>query len=218
MSRSTDRPSIIGPKIEVDHDLPFHESLVHMLWHAVEGRPEKPAAIFRDRSISYREFGRATNGLADLLNKRGLESGPIVILMPNSIEMDVALMAVMSTGAQVAPVNPFFTVAEIRKVLDGFGAGAIICDATTREKAEAVAAEFSVEQVITVGEDGESLAQWTSDISLDARPETMPVADDLALSIFTGGSTGCAKRRRPHASRSDVESDSACQRLAGPFR
>ena len=68
-------------------------------------------------SITYRDFGRATNGLAALLGSLGLEPGPIVIMMPNSIEMDVALMAVMSVGAQVAPVNPFFTVAEVCKVL-----------------------------------------------------------------------------------------------------
>jgi len=164
-----------------------------MLWHAVEGCPENTAVIFRNRSISYREFGRATNGLTALLRRLALGPGPIVILMPNSIEMDVALMAVMGARTQVAPVNPFFTVAEIRKVLDGFGAGAIICDATTREKAETVAAEFGIGHVIAVGEGGESLAQWTGDTALDARPAMMPAADDPALVIFTGGSTGLPK-------------------------
>jgi long-chain acyl-CoA synthetase len=187
------RPSIIGPKIGTDPDLPFHESLVHMLWHAVEGRPDTTAVIVRDQSISYRELGRATNGLAALLRGLVSESGPIVLLMPNSIEMDVALMAVMSTGAQVAPVNPFFTVAEILKVLDGFEARAIVCDATTRAKADAVATKIGVALVVTVGDDGESIAQWAGDAALDARPERMPSADDPALSIFTGGSTGIPK-------------------------
>jgi len=149
--------------------------------------------ICRDRSISYRDFGRAANGLGGLLRSLGLGKDPIVIMMPNTIEMDVALMAVMSTGAQVAPVNPFFTVAEIGSVLDGFGASAILCDATAGEKAHAVAAKFGIAQVLTIGEGGETLAQWTGDAALDARPKTMPVADDLALSIFTGGSTGLPK-------------------------
>ena len=97
-------PSRIGPKIAVNRDLPFHESLVHMLWHAVESKPENVAVIYQDRSITYRDFGRACNGLAALLNSVASEPGPIVIMMPNSIEMDVALMAVMSTGVQVAPL------------------------------------------------------------------------------------------------------------------
>ena len=185
--------SKIGPKVPVDRNLPFHESLVHMFWHAVERRPDRVAVIFRDESITYRDFGRATNGLAGLLASRGIEPGPIVIMMPNSIEMDVALMAVMSTGAQVAPVNPFFHVAEVCKVLDGFGTKAIVCDPSTREKAEAVAKEIGVTHVVTVGDGGEALAQWTGDAGLDTRPAKMPRADDLALSIFTGGSTGVPK-------------------------
>jgi long-chain acyl-CoA synthetase len=185
--------SIIGPKIAIDPDLPFHESLVHMFWHAVESAPDNTAVIFLDRSITYREFGRATNGLTARLNSLGLEPGPIVIMMPNSIEMDVALMAVMSTGAQVAPVNPFFTVAEVCKVLKDLGAQAIVCDATTQEKAATVAERLGIANVLTIGEGGETIDQWTADATLDARPDTMPAADDLALSIFTGGSTGIPK-------------------------
>src|SRR3954471_11587548 len=120
--------SRIGPKIEPDRNLLFHESLIHMLWHAVEARPNGIAVIYQDRSLTYRDFGRASNGLAALLGSRRLQPRPIIIMMANSIEMDVAVMAVMSTGAQVAPINPFLTVAEICKVLDGFGTTAILCD------------------------------------------------------------------------------------------
>ena len=185
--------SIIGPKIKVDPELPFHESLVHVLWHAVEGAPDVTAVIFRERSITYCEFGRAVNGLTAKIEALELEPGPVVVMMANSIEMDVALMAVMSTCAQVAPVNPFFTVAELSKVLKGFGARAILCDPALREKADAVAAAIGVKDVMSVGEGGETLDQWTGDASLDARPEKMPAADDLALAIFSGGSTGVPK-------------------------
>ena len=164
-----------------------------MLWHAVERRPDSVAVIYQDRSITYRDFGRASNGLAALLESLALKPGPIVIMMPNSIEMDVALMAVMTVGAQVAPVNPFLTVAEVGKVLDGFGVQAIVCDSSTRDKANAVAQKIGVTHVVTMGEGGEPLSRWTPDARLDARPAKMPQADDLALSIFTGGTTGVPK-------------------------
>ena len=196
-SREERPPSRIGPKVSFDRNLPFHESLVHMLWHAVERRPDSVAVIYQDRSITYRDFGRATNGLAALLEslvlKPGLGPGPIVIMTPNSIEMDVAVMAVMSVRAQVAPVNPFLTVAEIGKVLDGFGARAIVCEQSTREKANAVAEKIGVTHVVTVGDGGEPLSRWTTDPRLDVRRAKMPHADDLALSIFTGGTTGVPK-------------------------
>ncbi len=183
--------SRIGPKVAVDRNLPFHESLVHMFWHAVERRPQGVAVIYQDRSITYRDFGRACNGIAGLLDSLGLEPGPIVLMMPNSIEMDVALMAVMSVCAQAAPLNPFLTVAEAYKVLDGFGAQAIICHPTTHDKAKAVAEKTGVTHVINV--DYGSLSQWTSNCNFDARPSKMPQACDLALSIFTGGTTGVPK-------------------------
>jgi long-chain acyl-CoA synthetase len=164
-----------------------------MLWHTVESRPANVAVIFQNHSITYREFGRASNGLASLLDSLGLEPGPVVLMMANSIEMDVALMAVMSAGRQVAPVNPFFTVAEVCKVLDGFGAKAIVCDPAMRAKAGAVAERIGIGCVVAVGEGGESLSQWTANASLDQRPAKMPQAGDLALSIFTGGSTGVPK-------------------------
>jgi long-chain acyl-CoA synthetase len=192
-SQNSARRSIIGAKIEIDTDLPFHESLVHMLWHAVERQPDTTAVILRDRSITYREFGRAANGIANLLYGLDIEPGPIVVLMPNSIEMDVVLMAVMSTGAQVTPINPFFTVAEICKVLNGFGVTAIVCDTTTRDKAVAVAEAIGIDKLVTIGDQGEPLTQWTGNAALDARPDRMPSADDFALSILTGGSTGIPK-------------------------
>jgi long-chain acyl-CoA synthetase len=164
-----------------------------MLWHAVDGAPDVTAVIYRDRKINYRQFGRATNGLSARIESLGLPPGPIVVMMPNSIEMDVALMAVMSTGAQVAPVNPFFKVAEVLKLLDGFKAVAMLCDASTRDKAGEVAGKLGIAHLLTVGDGGESLDRWTDDATLDTRPATMPSADDLALAIFTGGSTGIPK-------------------------
>src|ERR1700722_8098145 len=152
--------SKIGPKIPVDRSLPFHQSLVHMFRHAVERKPDTVAVIYQDRSITYRDFGRATNGVAALLDSLRLDPGPIVVMMPNSIEMDVVLMAVMSVGAQVAPVNPFFHTAEVCKVLDGFYPKAIICHPSTSDKAHAVSEKMGLAHVITIGY--ETLAQWTS--------------------------------------------------------
>lgn len=186
--------SIIGPKIQVDPDLPVPLSLVHMLYDAVARVPDVPAVVFDDRSIDYRSFGRAVNGLRRLLIDAGAGRGSRIVLMsPNTIEMDVALMAVMATGAQVAPVNPFFTVSELRKVLKSIDATVIVCDPAMTDKASAAARELGIDSVITLGGDGESLDQWTGDASLDFVPDELPTADDPALVIFTGGSTGVPK-------------------------
>jgi long-chain acyl-CoA synthetase len=173
--------------------LPRYESIVHMVKAAVDERPDVTAIVWEDRQISYREFGRAIEGLRRELEELGVAGSRVAVLMPNLIEMDVALMAVMAAGAQVSPINPFFKEAELAKVIPVIDAKAIICDAGTREKAEAVARDFGIDRVITLGPGGQSIDVWTGDDSLAFAPAQMPAAADLALLIFTGGSTGIPK-------------------------
>jgi long-chain acyl-CoA synthetase len=184
--------SIVAP-LPIDSSLPRYESLVHMLEAAVEAQPDRTAVVWEDRTITYAEFGRAAAGLAEALDRAGVRGGRVVVMMPNTIEMDVALIAVMAAGAQVAPVNPFFTLRELVNVLGNVDASMIICDASVRQKAEDVATSLGIERVLTLGPNGESIAQWTRDESLTLRSGALPTGDDLALLIFTGGSTGIPK-------------------------
>ena len=165
-----------------------------MLLAAVEAQPTLPAVIYRDRRITYAELGRATAGLAAQLRSNGIGRGSrVALLMANSIEMDVALFAVMAAGAQVAPLNPFLTAAELRKVFVDIEASLLICDQAAAPKAAELAVEFAVSEQFVLGVGGMSLETWIRDPWLVLEPHEFPRADDLALLIFTGGSTGVPK-------------------------
>ena len=186
--------SHIDPKKKIGPELPRYETLVHMLQAAVEERPDVTAVIYQERAITYRELGRAVAGLAQQLARAGVAGGNrVVVMMPNSIEMDVALLAVMATGAQVAPVNPFFVSAELKKVLTDVDAKILLCDPSSLEKAKSIAPDLGIGDVFMMGPGGIELAQWTQDPTLAVVRATLPKADDLALLIFTGGSTGIPK-------------------------
>ena len=121
--------SRIPSRKNIDPTLPRHESLVHMLLAAVDAHPDVTAVIYQERRITYAEFGRATAGLAAKVASLGAGRGSrVIIMMANSIEMDVALMAAMATGAQVATVNPFLTQSELSKVLADVDAALVISD------------------------------------------------------------------------------------------
>ena len=165
-----------------------------MLLAAVEAQPDLPAVIFEQQRITYAEFGRAVAGLAKRLEAAGAKRGErVILLMANSIEMDVALMAVMATCAQVAPVNPFLTLPELKKQLGDLSACAIVCDKLSEEKAAAVAAQFGIPTRLTLGAGGTPLDAWKFDESLALDRSRLPKLDDIALLLFTGGSTGVPK-------------------------
>ena len=129
-------PSHVRGKRDIDRNLPRYGSLVHMLLAAVDGHPDVTAVIYENRRLTYAEFGRAVGGLARDLAQRGLGRGErAVLMMANSIEMDVALMAVMATGAQVVPVNPFLTPHELSNQISDIDARVLISDQHTDEKA-----------------------------------------------------------------------------------
>ena len=173
--------------------LPRYESLVHMFKAAVDARPDVTAIVWDGREIDYRQFGRAVEGLRRHLSELGVNGERVILMMPNLIEMDVALMAVMAAGAQVAPINPFFKEAELAKVIPVAQAKVLICDASTSEKAHAVAAQHGIETVMTLGPGGQTIDAWIGQATLEFAPSSMPAAADLALLIFTGGSTGIPK-------------------------
>src|SRR5690606_13848797 len=182
--------SRIGPKIEIPAELPRYPTLVHMLKAAVTERPDVVAVIYEDRRITYAQFGRAVAGLARRLGS--LRGRRVALLMANSIEMDVAVPSIMASGGQAAPVNPFFKERELEKAMPIVDAEILICDPGFREMGEALAKRYGIREVISLGPGGETIDAWIDDPSLEISTDGLS-ADDLALILFTGGSTGIPK-------------------------
>src|SRR5690606_37366066 len=124
------------------------------------------------------QFGRAVAGLARRLGS--LRGRRVALLMANSIEMDVAVLAIMAAGGQAAPVNPFFKERELEKAMPIVDAEILICDPGFRDKAGELAERYGIREVIALGAGGETIDAWTADPSLTLSTEGLG-ADDLAL-------------------------------------
>ncbi len=150
--------------------------LVHELVAAAD--PDAVAVVAGDRHLTYGELNARANRLARHL--RGLGVGPDVavgVCVERSVEMVVALLAVLKAGGVYVPLDADFPAGRLRYMLEQTGAAL----------------------VLTAGEhvpDGawRTIDLGTADLPEDAG-ELPPLAgpDDGCYVIFTSGSTGRPK-------------------------
>src|SRR5690606_533048 len=71
--------------------------------------PDAVALVFEDRALTYANLNAAANRLAHDLRGAGVSAGSRVgIMLDRSIDMVVAVLAVMKTGAAYVPLDPAF--------------------------------------------------------------------------------------------------------------
>ncbi len=69
--------------------------------------PKSTALIFGETSLTYRELNEQANRLARLLIGQGIGPEDVVALcLPRSLEMPIALLALLKTGAAYLPLDP----------------------------------------------------------------------------------------------------------------
>src|SRR3989304_4357801 len=75
------------------------------------------------RSVSFAELERSVRSVAAALAERGLRKGEVfAICLPNLPEYGIALLAALSLGAIVAPVNPLLAPGELARLVVSLGA------------------------------------------------------------------------------------------------
>ncbi|WP_266159409.1 non-ribosomal peptide synthase/polyketide synthase [Dyella silvatica] len=84
----------------------------------VERSPAHIALRFEQQSCSYAELNQQSNRLAHTLMARGVGPGDLVALaLPRSIEMVVALLAVLKAGAAYLPLDPDYPAERLAYML-----------------------------------------------------------------------------------------------------
>lgn len=178
--------------LDLDPTLPRYDTVVHALAAAAERAPDRIALICRDRSLSYRQYVRAVGGLARYLAAHGVAGERVSIMMSNSIEMAVAMLGAMAAGAQMSPINPFFTPNELRPLLSDAAPRVLLCDAASLEKGRALASELGIGHVAAFAPDMLSIDAWIDDAAMHL-PAKLPLRTDWATLPYTGGTTGVPK-------------------------
>jgi fatty-acyl-CoA synthase len=104
------------------------------LWEnlAVSARryPDKPATVFFDQALSYRDLLQQAERLAAHLHTQGVQSGDrVLLLMQNCPQWVVAHFAILRANAVVVPVNPMNRAEELKHTLSDPDVRVAICAA-----------------------------------------------------------------------------------------
>ncbi|CAL9558109.1 D-alanine--D-alanyl carrier protein ligase [Streptomyces sp. enrichment culture] len=155
---------------------------LHQLFEeAARAHAEDTALVCADTRLTYAALNARANRLARTLTGRGVGRGDLVgVALDRSIELVVALLAVMKTGAAYVPVDPRFPVERVRQMIDDADPRLIVTPGAV--PAALAAWEDRCVSVEPGGEPGDD-----GDLTAEAG------ADDLAYVIYTSGSTGRPK-------------------------
>ncbi|OHD31501.1 MAG: hypothetical protein A2004_13200 [Spirochaetes bacterium GWC1_61_12] len=103
---------------------PAEASLVELFQRQAECRPEAPALVGEDGSLSYRQLAERSSRLADRLVELGAApEAPIVVLLERSLDLTVTMMAVLLSGAVYVPLDPEYPDERLRFILDDLAGG-----------------------------------------------------------------------------------------------
>ena len=125
--------------------------------------------------LTYADVSRRVEAIAEQFTAMGVRAGDVVaVMLPNRVELLLALMAAWRNGAAATPINPMFTANEAGYQIHD--SGAVLLVAPTRPNGVPY---VRPEELAT--EPNGSLPAPTTGL------------DDLAMLIYTSGSTGRPK-------------------------
>ncbi|MBM75847.1 MAG: fatty-acid--CoA ligase [Proteobacteria bacterium] len=169
--------------------------ITQALRRAAQLRGTEPAVRFERRSWSYLEILDQVARLAGAFRKFGLQDGDrIGVLSHNSDRYFSCYYAASWAGGVLLPLNYRLCEAELSAVLVNAEPRILICDHNTRQLAKKVKNAVSGLILIDAGEGQTDIEHTFEDLLL-----TAPIADrsgsddDLAVLVYTGGTTGLPK-------------------------
>jgi long-chain acyl-CoA synthetase len=186
-------------------------TLPALLARAVGRYGDKPAFEYRERKISYADFGRRVDAFAAGLMRLGITKGDRVALyLPNCPAQPTALFAVARIGGIVVNLSPLDAERELVHKLHDSGARTLVSTNIGRMAAVAMAIKagghvdrvivaddsvlgpFAAKSPMPAAQDGLLVFDEVASSGLPAAwPEVVP--DDVVLLQYTGGTTGLPK-------------------------
>ncbi|WP_196761521.1 non-ribosomal peptide synthase/polyketide synthase [Pseudoalteromonas luteoviolacea] len=167
---------------------PLEKQCIHTVFESqVKQAPHAIAVLCEDTQLTYQQLDDRANQLCTYLIEQGVEPQALVgIFVERSIDMLVAILAVLKSGAAYVPIDPNSPQSRAQYIVEDSEIKLLLTQSKLSEKAEL----FNVAFVCIDSESTRSL--------LDKYSSQQPVvahnrSQSLAYVIYTSGSTGKPK-------------------------
>lgn len=168
-----------------------HRSVIEMLAASFAKHADR-VAIVQDRRLTYSALAIAVNEAARSLRANGVGPGNHVALYcKRSIDVVVAILAILETGAAFVPLSQEWPNARIQRVIDDLEPELVLVDSEQ--------SNFAARQLC--------LSQLSVSAATDPVEVVPPVPHRIAYILFTSGSTG-------HPKGVAIRHDSLCNQIA----
>lgn len=199
MSEKMFAPELFRPPIDFP-DVPYD----HLLRMAESRHPDRPAMIFHDVYLTYREVVSMVNCIANGLHNLGLRKGDrICLFTTNRPEYAITFIAAATMGIVSSPMNPAYKEREIGYQLENSEADALLVQRELLPMVQFVLSQKDLpklKHIIVTGEgpvegmpDAIPFARLMRGSSPQHPPHVDISGDDLVALPYSSGTTGFPK-------------------------
>jgi amino acid adenylation domain-containing protein len=161
-------------------DYPKDRTVHQLFEEQVEKTPDKVAAAYKDKQLTYRGLNKKANQLARRLRLNGVKANSLVGLMPErSIEMIIGIFSILKAGGAYIPLEPEYPEDRIKYMLKECSAEILLAN-SNRKLLGNISLFINLDSVENPGEDICNLP-------------SLSVPTDLVYVIYTSGTTGRPK-------------------------
>ncbi|MEQ8171667.1 MAG: condensation domain-containing protein, partial [Candidatus Eremiobacterota bacterium] len=162
-------------------EVPEHITVQELFESQAELHPHKPAVVYEGQELTYGELNRQANQLAARLREDGLKPDhPAGILLENSPEMIISILAILKAGGCYLPVDPDYPSDRISYMLSDSGAKILLTKRTFYNK-------FTFDGIVY------NLEERNFFRGNNGNLENVNNSRNLAYIIYTSGTTGKPK-------------------------
>ena len=162
-------------------------------------RPQHPAVVFEDQRLSFFDFNRRVNRLANALITLGVKKGDkVATILPNCLELLESYWAIVKIGGVIVPLSQLLRGKGLLNLLRDSDTSTVITNSCFAGELNSIKSELkniSAGRYVSIdaAEGFQSYAAITEAASSDEPPKVEIHDDDAFNIIYSSGTTGLPK-------------------------